>query len=79
VNEELREVVRAAMEEALSAHTTHADHHEWIARMIEHDKIKRERLEKIKTQVFGWGILTILSAVGYAVWEGTKVLLKLKN
>jgi len=38
----------------------HAFMHEWIAEI----KAKRERREKIKTQVAGWAIVTALGSIG---------------
>ena len=42
----------------------HAAHHEFISQWIEIAKIRKRRCEKIRTQVFGWGIIATLGAVG---------------
>lgn len=47
----------------------HHDHHEFIGELLEEQRAKRERSEKIKTQVFGWGIVTFLTGVGTGVYN----------
>lgn len=37
---------------------------------------RKERSEKIKTHVIGWGVVTGISGAGYALWEVGKAALK---
>ncbi len=48
---------------------THHHHHEFIAELIEARKVKRERWEKIRIQVMGWGIVAALGSIGTAVYH----------
>lgn len=47
----------------------HRDHHDALTMFIAEQKARVEFKEKIKQQVGGWAIITILSAIGYAVWH----------
>lgn len=42
----------------------HREQHAFLAEWIEEIRVKRERREKIKTQVMGWGIIAALSSIG---------------
>lgn len=57
----------------------HADHHQTFQRWIERENRKAEFREKIKAQVGGWGVITALTAIGYAAWEGFKGIVKMKG
>jgi hypothetical protein len=48
----------------------HRAHHEFMREWIEEQRVKKERREKIKTQVFGWAIVSALGSVGTAVYHG---------
>lgn len=50
----------------------HREHHEFIAMWIEREKRKIEMAEKVKAQLAGWGVITLLGGIGYAVWEWVK-------
>ena len=52
----------------------HKTHHDYVKRLIEKDRIKAERMEKIKAQVGGWAIVTALGAVGTGAWHGWQYL-----
>lgn len=58
-----------AMKEAMTADSTHADHHRFIQLCIEREERRRSRWEKIRTQVAGWGIISLLAAIGTAVYQ----------
>ncbi|MEY4718474.1 MAG: hypothetical protein RL563_1092 [Pseudomonadota bacterium] len=45
----------------------HGAHHDFVQRWIEKEKIKAERWEEIKRQVFGWGLIAIIGAIGTVV------------
>jgi len=47
----------------------HQEHHDYIALLLKREQRKEERWEKIKTQVFGWGAISFLSAIGLAVYN----------
>ena len=48
---------------------THRDHHNYIKMIVLKEKIKADRNEKIKAQVFGWGIITALGSIGTGVYH----------
>lgn len=64
----LASAVAQAMREELAKLTVpeqiHAEHHAYISEMVEAAKRKRERVEKIKTQVGGWAVVAILGSIG---------------
>lgn len=68
----------AAMQAGLSPEE-HADHHATFRTWIERENRKAEFRDKVKAQVGGWGVVTALTAVGYAAWEGFLRILKMKG
>lgn len=68
----VRAVVCAIREEAHPGGLTeekHLEQHAFIEEWIEEVKLKRERREKIKTQVMGWGIITFLGSIGTGMYH----------
>ena len=68
----VKAVVCAIREEALIGGIdveAHIEQHKFIEEWIAEIKIKRERREKIKTQVMGWGIITALGSIGTGVYH----------
>lgn len=69
----IAEAVAKALRDELANLTvpedTHREHHEFIRSYIEERRIKQERAEKIKTQVVGWGIVTLLGSIGTGVYH----------
>ena len=68
----VKSVVCAIREEALIGGIdveAHKEQHRFIEEWIEEVKIKRERREKIKTQVMGWGIVSVLGSIGTGVYH----------
>jgi len=68
------EDLKKALEEVLDARApvdkeTHIKHHKFIDVLIEEWEKKKERNEKIKTQVMGWGVILLLGAIGKAVYH----------
>jgi hypothetical protein len=57
----------------------HAEHHAVFQAWLERENRRAEFREKVKAQVGGWGIITLLTACGYMVWHGFLVLLKSKG
>jgi len=47
----------------------HRDHHAFITEWLQAQRAKRERAEKIKTQVGGWAIITLLSGIGTGAYQ----------
>jgi hypothetical protein len=47
----------------------HRDHHLAFAAYIETQRLKVEFWEKVKQQLGGWLIITIISSIGYAAWH----------
>lgn len=48
----------------------HIAHHAAIKTMIDRENRKAERAERLKTQVGGWAIITMLGLIGKATWTG---------
>ena len=68
----VKSVVCAIREEALIGGIdveAHKEQHRFIEEWIEEIKLKRERREKIKTQVMGWGIISVLGSIGTGVYH----------
>ena len=50
--------------------TEHREHHEALAAYIASQHRKALFWDKVMEQVGGWGIITSLGLIGYAVWHG---------
>ncbi len=75
--EEIKKAVHAALSERESIdRDTHKSHHDFVQDEIERKRRRRENCDKIKAQVGGWLVVSLLSAFAYAVFEGTKILMK---
>ncbi len=73
----VKAVVCAIREEANPTGLTpeaHRQQHVFLTEWMEEMRIKRERREKIKTQVFGWAIVSALGSIGTAFYHGAKWL-----
>lgn len=71
----VRAVVCAIRSETLSIpEEQHREQHAFLAEWIEEIRLKRERREKIKTQVMGWGAVTILGSIGTAAYNAALYL-----
>lgn len=76
--EELVQAVVCAIRE--EAHSNgvpmdvHVEQHAFIAEWIAEVKVKRERREKIKTQVAGWAIVTFLGSIGTGTYHAFQYL-----
>lgn len=70
--------IAQAVREELSCLTVpeemHVEHHAFIKEYIEERRIKRERAEKIKTQVMGWGIVSVLGGIGTGFYHSLQYL-----
>lgn len=74
----IAKAVACAVREELASLTVpedmHREHHEFIREYIEERRIKRERAEKIKTQVMGWGVVTLLGSIGTGFYHSIQFL-----
>jgi hypothetical protein len=52
----------------------HRVHHEFVSALIERERRKTNRLEKTKTHVIGWGIVSGLTGIGYLIWDWLRSL-----
>lgn len=60
-----------ALQQARSvSDSEHYDHHVWITERINREKAWREFWEKMRDHVAKWGAVSVLSAIGYALWLG---------
>jgi hypothetical protein len=48
----------------------HKDHHNAFAEYIAAQRRKAEFWDKVKQQLGGWAVISLLSAIGYAAWHG---------
>lgn len=46
----------------------HRQEHDFVALMIEDRRRKTEQWEAIRSQIYGWGIIVFLGAIGTAVY-----------
>ncbi len=73
-DDDLVRAVVVAVREEVAAHgipdELHREHHAFMTAWIDEQKRKRERHEKIKAQVGGWLIITILSSIGTLAYQG---------
>lgn len=68
--EELKEVLR----EELAARSpvdkeAHIKHHKFLDIFIEEYENNKNLKQQVKRQVIGWGVISILSGIGYAVYH----------
>ena len=79
-DEDVEKIVRAMRsstcerECAVESIPMHAKQHEVLERWIENDTRQQERTEKIKTQVMGWSIVTLLGGVGTGIYQAFRFL-----
>jgi hypothetical protein len=72
-----KEEIKCAVAEVLCEHRsisaeTHATHHQFVEAMIA-KRVRHARLkEKVIGHVFGWGAITAVAGMGYAIWEFIK-------
>lgn len=71
-DEDVQAVVQAIDAARAVPHELHWQHHEYIGILIEREKRRAELVEKVKGHVLGWGLVTGIAGLGYAVWEWVK-------
>ncbi len=67
-------VIEHAIDQALDRRNridadTHRTHHDYVARLIERDRRRTERWERVRVHVYGWGAVTALGGLIYAVGD----------
>ena len=74
--DELKNVLHEVLDERSRAYEErHDKHHEFLDVLIAKERAKVARMEKVKTHVIGWGIVTGIGGIGYAIFEGLKAAL----
>ena len=72
-NEDIQKISLAVLKDLEKSRTinveTHRKHHEFIDIMIEREKKSQDRKEKWIQIVGGWGIITVLTGLGLAVFH----------
>jgi hypothetical protein len=48
----------------------HRDHHRAVQIWLEDQRRKAEFRDKVKQQIGGWAVISFLTAIGYAAWNG---------
>jgi len=73
--EAIKQAVHAALSERESIdRDTHKSHHDFVQDEIERTRRRRENFDKIRAQVGGWLVISILSGFAYAMWQGAKAV-----
>ena len=78
--EDIEQIVCAMRDHActrtcpIDAIPAHSKQHETLDRWIANDVRRQERAEKIKAQVYGWGIVAALSSVGTGVYKAANYI-----
>lgn len=72
------EALTAALHGGMSP-DEHVEHHGIFKTWIDRENRKAEFREKVRAQVGGWGIITAMTAIGYAAWEGVQSLIRIKG
>lgn len=62
--EDIKEVVREVMNEHNSS-----EHHDFLRTLMEERRLKKDRMEKLKDQVYGWATLAFI--INLFTWVGT--------
>lgn len=75
-----RDTLREVLREELNARSridveTHADHHAFIAELVDRAKRRRELVDRVRQQVIGWALIASLGAIGtWAAREFSKFI-----
>ena len=75
--ERIADAIKAALigQYGLSAEE-HARQHNWISAQIKHDEARAAFWDKMREHVARWGMISLLSAGGYALWLGVKSIVR---
>jgi len=75
-DEDVQALIRAFEGARSVPYELHREHHEYIEVLLAREKRRMERVEKIKANVGGWGVIVALTGLGAAVWAWVKDHLK---
>lgn len=68
--DEMKAVLNEVLDERKSiSESTHRRDHEFVGDLVARAKRKNERFEKVKTNVLGWLVITIILGAGSVVWQ----------
>lgn len=59
--------------DSIDKHTHHA-HHEYVSQLLLREERRDIFRDKIRAQIGGWALISLLSAIGYAAWQGFQTL-----
>ena len=75
--EEIKKVIRDVLNEhSESVHPSRRTYDDYVSELIETGKRRRETMDKIKQQVGGWVVISLLGGAAYAMWALAQVLIK---
>jgi hypothetical protein len=67
--ETLKAAIREALVEARQADVSeHAEHHAFLAKLIEREELRLRMYEDLRRHLVKWGAIGVLSFIGMAVW-----------
>lgn len=55
---------------------THRSHHDYVSRLIEHDKRRSEMWNRVRGHVIGWGLITGFTGSIYMLGDAVRELLR---
>lgn len=50
----------------------HAQHHEWLEAEIQRERESKEFWADLRKHVAKWGVVSVLTLLGYLLWRGFK-------
>ena len=63
-------IARALQQAHSVSDSEHYDHHQWITKKMKAEEWRAEFWEKMVEHVTKWGAISIISAIGYALYLG---------
>lgn len=63
-----RDVIKEVVREVMNEHNS-SEHHDFLRTLMEERRIKKERIERLKDQAYGWATIAFL--VNLFTWVGT--------
>lgn len=74
---EMKELLNEVLDERRTiSEEKHVRHHDYLDYLEAKAKLKAERMEKIKTTVLGWFVITIIIGAGSVAWHGFVYFIK---
>ena len=74
--EELKETIEQVLDERAKIDSkTHLDHHYFVAKLMKDEASQEDFWGKIKQQVLGWGMITVIGFFGYHLLDSLKEIL----